>query len=90
MSYAPVYRAATEADAILPAISVVASAKVARMGAAAAPIPDMQLASTMSIAEESYQKTLASAIAAIDSSPSQFMELRRVIRRFSSYVAQSI
>ena len=29
-------------------------------------------------------------IAAIDSSPSQFTELRRIIRRFSSYVAQSI
>src|SRR3984957_18707995 len=55
------YRAAAEADAILPAIIVVAFAKVARMGAAAAPIPYMQLASTMSAAQESDQKTLASA-----------------------------
>jgi hypothetical protein len=61
LSYAPVYRAAAEADAILPAIIVVAYAKVASMGAAAAPIPYMQLASTMSAAQESDQKTLASA-----------------------------
>jgi hypothetical protein len=34
LSYAPVYQTATGADAILPAIIVVAFAKVARMGAA--------------------------------------------------------
>ena len=56
MSYAPVYRAAAEADAILPAIIVVALAKVARMGAAAAPIAYMQLASAMSAAEEPCEK----------------------------------
>src|ERR1700731_2993299 len=39
---------------------VVALAKVARMGAAPAPIRYMQLASTMAAAEEPYQKTLAS------------------------------
>src|SRR5215831_446730 len=46
---------------VLAAIIVVAFAKVARMGAAAAPIPYMQLASTMSAAQKSNQKTLASA-----------------------------
>src|SRR5215469_15667047 len=61
LSYAPVYQAAAEADAILPAIIVVALTKVARMGAATAPIPDMQLASTMSAPQEPDQKTLAIA-----------------------------
>jgi hypothetical protein len=56
-----VYRAAAKADAILPAIIIVALAKIACIGAATTPIPDMQLASTLSTAEESYQKTLASA-----------------------------
>src|SRR4029077_8435189 len=48
-------------DAILPAIIVVAFAKVARLGAAAAPIPYLQLQSTKPPAHKSHQKTLASA-----------------------------
>ena len=61
MPHPAVYRATAKADAILPAIIMVALAKVACIGAATTPIPDMQLASTMSTAEETYQKTLASA-----------------------------
>ena len=90
MSYPAVYRAAAKADAILPATIIVALTKIACIGAATTPVPYMQLASAMSAAEESDQKTLARRIAAIDSSPSEFTELRRIIRRFSSYVAQSI
>ena len=90
MSHPTVYRAASKPDAILPAIIKVAFAKIACIGTAATPIPYMQLASTVSAAEESYQKTLAGAYRAIDSSPSRLTELRRTIRQFSSYVAQSI
>ena len=90
MSYPAVYRAASKPNAILPAIIKVAFAKIACIGAAAAPVSYMQLASTVSAAEESYRRPWPARIAAIDSSPSRLTELRRTIRRFSSYVAQSI
>src|SRR5262249_53463241 len=48
-------------DAILPATIIVALTKVARIGAATTPIPYMQLAATMSAAEEPDQKALAGA-----------------------------
>ena len=43
----------------------------------------------MSAAEEAYQKTLAGAYRRHRFVPSRFTELRRTIRRFSSYMTQS-
>ena len=59
LPYPPIYQAATEADAILPTIVIVAFAEIARVGAAATPVAYMQLASTMSASEKPYQKPLA-------------------------------